>query len=263
MLTKKQNPIFTKFAYYYDVIYADKEYEKECDFIEEIFREYLHRQPQRILDLACGAGGHSLILAKKGYEVTGIDLSKIMIRLAKEKTRTLKLNVDFKNMDMVNFSVKNKFDACICMFCSLDYLKSTNELKKTLENIKNHLQKDGILIFDFWNGLAVINKRPETRVKIMPYLSNGRIIRIATPEINLFQSICKIKYHCIVVNDSTILDEFEETHCLRFYFIEELKQYLKDVGFETLRICPLLKFNQEPNIDDWYLALIAKSIDLK
>ena len=86
---------FRSYGKYYDIIYADKDYEKECDFLEEIFRNYSKIIPKTILDGGCGTGGHAIPLAERGYEVTGIDLSEEMINIAKEKASKTGVNIDF------------------------------------------------------------------------------------------------------------------------------------------------------------------------
>ena len=75
-------PAFSLSGRWYDALYADKPYTKECDFIEEAFKRYAVDRPKKILDIGCGTGGHALELARRGYNVTGIDASRIMIKAA-------------------------------------------------------------------------------------------------------------------------------------------------------------------------------------
>ena len=77
-------PIYDKFAKYYDLMYSQYEYEKECDYLEEIFNNYA-TIPKSILDIGCGTGTHALHLAARRYNVVGIDLSEVQIKIAKEK----------------------------------------------------------------------------------------------------------------------------------------------------------------------------------
>lgn len=81
-----------KYAAYYDLIYSDKDYEAECNFVEEIFQEYSPHSIATILELGCGTGGHAIPLAQKGYRVSGIDISEAMIARARRKAE----NVGFK-----------------------------------------------------------------------------------------------------------------------------------------------------------------------
>jgi len=77
--------VFQKdYAYAYDHLYHDKDYEKECDFIETIFQKFTS-EVKTVLDLGCGTGGHALILSSRGYKVTGIDRSEDMLKIAKKR----------------------------------------------------------------------------------------------------------------------------------------------------------------------------------
>jgi len=79
------------YADQYDLLYSDKNYEAECDLIEEVFRRYAKSSVETILDLGCGTGGHAFPLARRGYRVTGVDRSAEMLAHAREKTSVLQL----------------------------------------------------------------------------------------------------------------------------------------------------------------------------
>ena len=89
----------------YDLIYQDKDYEGETDFVEGLFRDYSRRSGVTILDGGCGTGGHALPLARRGYQVTGIDASAEMVKLASEKAGKAGLDIGFHAVDMLfNFA---------------------------------------------------------------------------------------------------------------------------------------------------------------
>lgn len=64
--------VFQSYADYYDVLYSDKDYGAECDFLESIFGRYCNRPVRTILDLGCGTGGHTFVLAERGYQISGL-----------------------------------------------------------------------------------------------------------------------------------------------------------------------------------------------
>jgi len=101
-----------KYADAYDVLYQDKNYEKECDFLEALFEKYNYK-PKTILDLGCGTGGHAIILAKRGYKVTGIDQSKHMLKIAGHKAKEAGVDIEFIKTDITNATIKRKYDAVI------------------------------------------------------------------------------------------------------------------------------------------------------
>ena len=180
---------FRRYAEYYDILYRDKDYESECDFIEEIFAKYSAMEVKTILDAGCGTGGHAIPLAKRGYKVVGIDKSEIMIKKAREKSK----DVEFYVNDITDFKFDKKFDTCIAMFAVVSYITSTGDVLKAFENIREHLKENGLFISDVWNGLAVLRLLPERRVKIAEF-NKLKIIRIAEPELDTFNHLCKVHY---------------------------------------------------------------------
>ena len=250
---------FAKYAEYYDLIYQDKDYGKECDFIEEIFQKFSLRPVKTILDGGCGTGGHAILLANRGYEVTGIDGSEIMIKRAKEKLGGSNLRLDFQKMDLRELDLGTKFDACVCMFAVIDYVTQTEEVLKVLENIRRHLEKDSLFIFDFWNGLAVLRILPSERVKTV---NNGEreIVRIAQPELDALNHLCRVHYRLLINEGKTLVEEITETHVIRYYFPQEITHYLKDTGFEVLKICPFPDLNGRVDENVWNIAAIVKAI---
>lgn len=252
--------IFEKFAKYYDLIYSDKLYQKECEFINSVISKEI-QSCKKILDLGCGTGNHSIILSSKGYEITGVDISHKNIEIAKEKSKSHQGNLEFFQGDMSSIKISKKFDVCISMFSSLCYLTNIEKFKKTLNNIWHHLNDKGILIFDYWNGNSVITEKPSTKVKII-HTKDKRIIRIATPSLDLKNQSCAIQYHCIIEENSKIIDEFFETHTMRYYLPADLTTYLEEAGFRSVNITSINsknnKLNNEDLLNNWYLFVIAK-----
>lgn len=250
---------FERYAEYYDLIYQDKDYEKECDFVEEIFHKFSLSPAKTILDGGCGTGGHAMPLANRGYQVIGIDSSAIMLEHAKRKAIQSNLSIDFRVGDLREFNLPQKFDAAICMFAVMDYITETEDLIRALKNIRRHLDKGSLFTFDFWNGEAVLRIQPAVRVKIVQN-KELRIIRVAEPELDSINNLCRVSYRLLIVKDSTLVDEVLETHTVRYYFPQEITHYLDDAGFEVLRICPFPNMDGKVDESVWNLAAIAKAV---
>jgi SAM-dependent methyltransferase len=250
--------VFGTYGEYYDVFYSDKNYEQECDFVEKIFETYSPKLVKNILDVGCGTGGHSILLARRGYRVTGIDASPVMIRKAKTKARGIKTDLKLHRLDIRNFDLKTKYDACISMFAVIGYLTKTDDTLKALKNIRQHLKPDSLFVFDFWNGLAVLKILPSVRVKVME--SDGkRVIRTVHPEMDALNHICKSHYHVLVTRNDIIIDEFKETHEVRYFFPQEMAHYLNDAGFELLKFCPFLSLDGKVDENEWNITAIART----
>jgi len=252
------NGVFLSYGKYYDIIYSDKDYEKECDFLEEIFKKYAEFMPKTILDVGCGTGGHALSLAKRGYKVTGLDLSGVMIQTALEKMRKEQVSIDFYKMDVRKLRLNQRFDACISMFATMDYITEDKDIQRTLLNIRDHLKKGSLFIFDFWYGPAVLTVLPSVRTKTIKK-QGIRIVRVAEPRLDRLRHICKVDYHLLVTKRNRIIDDVKETHVVRFFFPKEIKQYLEESGFKLLRLCPFPSLKSRVTKKVWNVTAISKT----
>lgn len=251
--------IFEAYGRYYDVIYKDKDYKKECNFLEEIFRTFSKPSPKTILDLGCGTGGHAIPLAKRDFKVTGVDFSEVMINIAKEKAKKAGVVADFYKIDLRELKLNKKFDACICMFAVMNYLTDNEDIQKALHNIRKLLKNASLFIFDFWYGPAVLTILPSVRTKVAE--NEGiKVIKLAEPHLDTLHHICEVDYRLIVANENQIMEEVKEKHRVRFFFPEEIRHYLEENGFKLLRLCPFLDLNADPSEKTWNVAAIAQAI---
>jgi len=123
----------------------------ECDFIENEIR---HNKAARILDIGCGTGRHDIELAKRGYAVTGIDLSESQLQRAKEKARTQNVQVDFIRADARALEYKDEFDLALMLCEGAFPLMETDEMNyRILANAHAALKPGGKFIFTTLNGL--------------------------------------------------------------------------------------------------------------
>ncbi len=249
--------VFKSYANYYDLLYQDKNYEEECDFVEEAIKKYSNIKAGNILELGSGTGGHAIPLAKKKYEMTGIDASEGMLKIARQKTKSLGLKMDLQLCDIRDFKFARKFDTVICMFAVFNYITETADLIKTLRNVKKHLNKGGLFIIDIWNGLAVMRILPSTRVKIIEK-GKIKIIRAVEPELDAVNHICRNHYTMLILEKDRVIEEIKETHVIRYLFPQEIKHYLELAGFEALKMCEFPKMDGPVNENIWNIAVISK-----
>lgn len=253
----KNNKIFGKeYAYAYDFLYKNKNYNKECDFIQGIFKKY-SLKPKTILDLGCGTGGHALILAKNGYKVTGIDRSKEMLAIAQRKARERNLNVKFINQNMEKLDVGKSYDAVISMFSVIGYLTDNSEFTKVCANVKKHLNNNGIFIFDCWNGYAVLNKKPAIGIREAWLNNKEKIIRSIEPVRDILNHTVETRFRSRRLKGNRLIKETFESHLVRFWFPQEIKYYLEVAGFRKINLCPLLGLNKQLTEHDWYMTAAA------
>ncbi|MEC9160796.1 MAG: class I SAM-dependent methyltransferase [Bacteroidota bacterium] len=134
---------------YYHILYEDRNYDDAQFFIDNIINELQTSRTDKILDVACGRGRHSIYLSKLKYNVTGIDLSTNNINYAKKAAKNNQLDCNFFTHDMRN-EINYKFDLILNMFTSFGYFTEIDNLK-TIFAFKKSLNPSGSLIIDFMN----------------------------------------------------------------------------------------------------------------
>jgi SAM-dependent methyltransferase len=141
---------------FYLQLYKHRDTEDARNLINLIQRTVKLPADSKALDICCGAGRHSIELAKRGFNVTGFDLSAFLISEAKKELKRLKeknLNVKFLIKDMRNFDFKNSFHIAVNLFTSFGYFDNDSENFLIFENVSSSLRKNGFFVFDFLNGI--------------------------------------------------------------------------------------------------------------
>ena len=213
MITKEA--LYQKFAPYYDIIYADKKYQKEVNFIDTIIKK--HNQGKSIIDLACGTGNHARLLVKKGYSVVGVDKNKQVLKLAKKKVA----QAEFKQGDMRTFNLKKKFDAVLCLFTAINYNLTMANLVKSLQNFKRNLKEGGVIIFD-----SPLHS-PQTYMSA-DFLPQDVITLYVNRDIN---KIREVLIYWISKKNKKI-KVLKDIHQIRFYSLKELSAAIQKAGLK-------------------------------
>ncbi|MBS0206854.1 MAG: class I SAM-dependent methyltransferase [Planctomycetes bacterium] len=251
---------FGQYADVYDLLYEEKDYDSECDFLEQVFHRW-GRRIQRVLDLGCGTGGHALPLAKRGYNVVGIDRSPAMLAIARQKVdvsdhgdRLLLLHGD-----ACHFNAQSRFDAVISMFAVMSYQVSDDALDGMLNSVRRSLVPGGLFVADFWFGPAVLNQCPQARTKVLE--GNLRTVRHCVPNWNLAERTVRVCYQVQQFAETSLTNEIQECHALRYFFLPELQQRLSRAGLQTVHACSFPSLHLPPSYDSWNVAIVAQARD--
>ncbi len=137
--------MYAKFAAVYDALMADIPY---GDYVQLIETALGTAAEKKILDVACGTGILSVLLAEQGAHVTGIDLSEEMLAVAAKRADERSLAIEFCHQAMQNLKVSGSFDAAIIPIDSLNYLESEQDVLDTFQGIRRILRPGGLLLFD-------------------------------------------------------------------------------------------------------------------
>jgi SAM-dependent methyltransferase len=249
---------FERYAQYYDLLYGTKDYERECDFLREIFTRYSHRPVHSLLDVGCGTGGHLGPLAQRGYDVAGLDISASMLEIAESKLREAGISVTLQRADARSFDLGQTYDAVVSMFAAFGYITDNQGITSALASARRHLRPGGVFVMDFWYGPAVLRVRPETRV-LRKEDEGVLVLRTAVPHLNVSAHTNVTHYELLVIRDSTLVDHVEEDHAMRFFFPQEIRHYLEQAGLEFVGLYPFMDLDREMADDEWNAVVIGRA----
>ncbi|MDI6724648.1 MAG: methyltransferase domain-containing protein [Methanobacterium sp.] len=243
--------LFTNYANKYENEIFTQGTIGEVDFIE---KEINKNKNCKILDIGCGTGRHDVELAKRGYNVRGIDLSESMIEKAIENAKNARVNIDFQIADARNPHFNNEFDLVI-MLCEGGFsLMETDEMNfEILKNASKALKKNGKLIFTTLNGLYPLYH------SVKDFINSNAVEGIS--EGNSFDLMTfRDKSTFEVEDDDGNLKVLECNE--RYYVPSEITWLLKSLNFNKIDIygCEIGNFsrNAELTTDDYEMLVIAE-----
>ncbi|MEF8835268.1 MAG: methyltransferase domain-containing protein [Candidatus Thermoplasmatota archaeon] len=185
------------------------------------------RKGDKILDQCCGIGRHSLELARRGYEVTGVDITEKYLEGARKKARKEGLDVEFVKADIREFRRDDFYDACINFYTSFGYSQDEDENIGVIENVHSSLKPKGEFLLDVM-GREVLDKvyTEEDLWRIEDgYFKEERKIR---EDLDMLESNWKL-----IKDDGEVK---EHKFMYKLYTEEELKDILREVGFREIEI---------------------------
>ncbi|WP_207423621.1 class I SAM-dependent methyltransferase [Desertivirga brevis] len=167
---------------YYHILYHQRNDEEAELFIDSLCALLKPVDGSKILDVACGRGRHSVYLSRKGYDVTGIDLSYSNIKFAKQFENE---KLHFFQHDMRHLLFINYFDIALNMFTSFGYFESERDHVNALRSFRKSLKHDGVLVLDYFNTEKIIKNLARQEVKhiegidfhLSKKVNDGKIIK--------------------------------------------------------------------------------------
>jgi SAM-dependent methyltransferase len=252
--------VFEDYARFYDLLYAEKDYAAECDYIEKLFVRYSTVKIHSLLDMGCGTGGHALLLAERGYKVVGVDLSKRMLEAAEAKALQRQLDLSFLRDDIRNIELGNQFDAVISMFAVMSYQTTNADLLDAFGSARRHVRDGGIFIFDCWYGPGVLSEHPAERLKTLESQTHT-IYRFAAPVLHTDQNRVDVHYTLINIDKATnIATVISEDHRMRYLFTEEVEMLAGKKGFTLLAVHPFMEMDKGVSEKEWNAAFVLKAV---
>ena len=138
---------YTSFARVYDMFMDNVPYEEWCDYITGLLKEY-GISNGLVLDLGCGTGSMTELLAARGFDMIGVDCSEDMLEIALEKRMASGRDILYLQQDMRDLELYGTVRAVVCLCDSINYLLDVQDLETVFRLVNNYLDPGGIFIFD-------------------------------------------------------------------------------------------------------------------
>ena len=227
-------PEYSRLAEIYDYLMQNVDYDVWADFIDEIIQVH-HPNPQSILELACGTGSLSLSLEElMCYDILGTDKSPAMIAKARAKNTDQTGSVRFFEMDFLDISLDQKFDAVVSIFDSINYLRKSRSIKKLLTEVQKVMDSNSLFIFDFTT--------PKNSIQAIDYLDNEE----GTTDNNYhffrksrYDEELQIHYNDFEIekladDNKTVINRYFEQHKQRIYTLRQMLGIIEETDFEIV-----------------------------
>lgn len=178
----------------------------------------------RVLDLCCGSGRHSRALARRGYEVVGVDLSPVLLQLAEEQNTYPQLS--FARCDMRDIPFHEEFDIVVNLFTSFGYFSTDEENANVIRNMAQALKTKGEVVIDFLNAAYVIdNLVPHSTKEV-----SGMLIK---EERWVQDGFVKKR---ILISDESSKEPREYMEQVRLFSAEQMIAMLTEAGFGKIQV---------------------------
>lgn len=245
--------LFNTYSRYYDLLYRDKDYSAEVEYIDKLLRHY-GVQGVELLEFGSGTGKHGRLLSERGYRVTGIERSAEMVAQA-----TAVDGFECRQGDICTIQLGCTFDAVLSLFHVISYQISNEAVRDVFARAAEHLLPGGLFVFDVWYSPAVYAQRPSVRVKRLEG-EGTRITRIAEPYIRCNENCVDVNYSIFAEELATgTIQTLTETHPMRHFSLPELDLLADHAGFERL-IAEAFLTGEDPSEDTWGICIVLRKI---
>jgi len=241
------------FASIYDIFMGDVDYDGWVEYVQKIWERY-NKKPSLIAELGCGTGNITGRLAKKGYDMIGIDISEEMLFEAMEKARRDNLEILYLQQDMTEFELYGTVDIVLSLCDSMNYITDDEDMLKVFKLANNYLNPKGLFIFDL-----------NTEYKFKEILACNTFAETTDDAAYIWENTYdeeeKINEYYVnfFINDekSGMYERVEEAHYERAYSLEEIKGFIEESGMEFLAAYDAFTFD-EPKQNSERIYVVAR-----
>jgi len=210
----------------YDILMSDVDYRSWAEYVLKLLERAGAKPGQSLLDLACGTGAMTLLLAQAGYQTSGMDLSPEMLKIARQKAAEQKQEMEFFQGDLRTFNTECNYNVTTCFFDSVNYLLTPEDVAACFSSVHRALEPGGAFVFDvntihalshFWGD----NTEMRNDKGVISVWSNRYLPATQTSNLEL----------TVFIPRGELYEKITEHHQERAYPLDELKQALIKTGF--------------------------------
>lgn len=221
---------YSAFARYYDELTANIDYRRRGEYFHEIIKKFKVTNENILLDLACGTGSISEVMAGLGYDVIGVDNSDEMLGIAIEKKFESGLNIQYLCQDMRKLDMFGTVDVIICALDSINHLADLNDVRKVFEGAAFFSELNGLFIFD----VNTLYKHRKILANNTFTYENDSVYCIWENTLNAETDEVKMNLEFFEREENGLYSRSSENFSEKAYSEEAIERLLTETGFELL-----------------------------
>jgi len=224
---------YAELAKIYDRVMNHVKYDEWSEYITSIFHHF-GINVKSILEIACGTGNFSIYLYNHGYDITCTDLSPAMLKVTLDKFKEKRIPQKLFAADMTSLPLKTEFDAVLCLYDSVNYLRDSDDLRKMFQEVYTVIRDGGLFIFDVCTA----------KNSQMFFADNSMCEDFGEVKYERkchFRDSENIQENLFIIEDNG--NRFIEQHSQRIYRLEEITEIISDSQFKILGVFEDFTFN--------------------
>lgn len=221
---------YSAFARYYDELTANIDYKKRGEYFHEIIKKFKTTNENILLDLACGTGSISEVMAGLGYDVIGVDNSDEMLGIAMEKKFDSGLNIQYLCQDMRKLDMFGTVDVTICALDSINHLPSIEDVEKVFEGAAFFSELGGLFIFD----VNTLHKHRNILANNTFTYETGEVYCIWENTLDPETDEVSMELEFFEKLENGLYQRSSDSFSEKAYSEEQLENSLKNAGFQVL-----------------------------
>ncbi|WP_420126996.1 class I SAM-dependent methyltransferase [Longimicrobium sp.] len=213
---------------FYDLIYVGKPYEQEAEFLHDRIQAHLRSDGNALLDVGCGTGSH-LAHLRRHYRCDGVDVDAGFLAIARERYP----DSAFHQHDMADFDLDRRYDALVCLFSAIGYVKTNERLRQTMRTFARHLLPGGVAVVEPWlTPDTFIPGHVRTDTPESPRLKVARMVHSG------MRGDLSVLTFSYLIGSAEGIEHFEEHHELGLFTTEQMLDAIHGAGLEVVEHDP-------------------------